>query len=63
MTMYIAMTEVWVLVYWPEEDSTTAVAIDHLLDGEGCEVGSTCVVRNLPGHTGKVAALGMYTEG
>ena len=52
--MYIAITEVWVLVYWPEEDSTTVVAIDHLLDGEGCEVGSNCV------NTGKVVALGTY---
>lgn len=46
-------------MYWPE-DSTTTAAIDHLLDGEGCEVGNNCVIRNLPGHTGKVAALGTY---
>ena len=56
-----ATTEVWVLVYWPEEDSTTvAVTVDHLVDGEGCEVGSDCVIRNLPGHTGKVGALSMF---
>ena len=50
-------TEVWVLVYWPDEDSTTAVTVDHLIDGEHCRVGNDCVIRNLPG---KVAALGMF---
>ena len=47
-------------MYWPDEDLTTAVATDNLLEGEGCEVESNCVIRNLPGHTGKVAALGTY---
>ena len=38
------------------------MTVDHLVDGEGCEVGSDCVIRNLPGHTGKVGALGMFVH-
>ena len=34
---------------------------DHLLEGKCCEVGSDCVIRNLPDHKGKVAAVGMLT--
>ena len=59
-SLLYATTEVWVLVYWPDEDSTTAVTVDHLIDGEHCEAGNDCVIRNLLEHTGKVAALGMF---
>ena len=31
----VVAIEVWVLVYWPEEDSTTVVQED-LLKGKGC---------------------------
>ena len=56
-----AQTERWVLVFWPEEDSTTMVREDHLLEEKCCEVSSDCVIRNLPDHKGKVAAVGMLT--
>ena len=55
-----ATTAQWVLVFWPKEDSTTVVREDHLLEGKGCPVGSDCVIRNLPDHKGKVAAIGMF---
>ena len=34
---------------------------DHLLEGKGCPVGSECVIKLLPDHKGKIAALGMLT--
>lgn len=52
-------TEFWVLMFWPEEDSTTVIRKDHLSEGIGYQVGSDCVVRNLPNHTGKVTAIGL----
>ena len=54
-------TETWVLVFWPEEDSTTMVKEDHLCKGKGCPVGSDCVIGYLPDHKGKIAAIGILT--
>ena len=38
------------------------MTVDHLFDAEGCEVGSDCVIKYLPGHTRKVVALGMFVN-
>ena len=54
------ISERWVLVYWPGEDSTSVV-LEDLLQDKGCHVhvGDDCNVRHLPQHKGKVAALGV----
>ena len=54
------------LVYWPEEDSTTVVLEKNLLLSEeklrqGSDVGDECVIKHIPSHKGKVAAIGMFT--
>ena len=53
------------LLYWPEEDCATVVLGKNLLLSEeklrrGSDVGDGCVIRHIPAHKGKVAAVGMF---
>ena len=52
-------TEVWILAYWEEEQSTSAHRASDVVDYSALEVGALCTVAfGQKNYVGKIAATG-----
>ena len=62
MLKFHVTTETWVIVFSPEEGSSTMVQEDHLHKGKGCPVGSDRVIGFLPDRPQRQNLCNWYVD-